>query len=115
MTVDTGSQPGPGPAAVTLTFVFNEQLPAGVFHWTASTDPQFANYQLRVSSGATYNAATAVVVDTVPAGTLTLTTIRGLENPGDQASYKLFVRTTTGHEAGSNTITFTRPAPPPAP
>ena len=110
--VDTASPPGPAPTPVTLTFTFNEQLPAGVFHWTASTHPQLAHYQLRVSSSQTYNAATAVVVDNAPPGTLSLTTIHGLENPGDEASYTLFVMLASGHEAGSNTITFTRPTPP---
>ena len=38
-----------------------------------------------------------------------LATTVGLENPGDVASFKVFVLLTTGNEAGSNTVTITRP------
>ena len=34
---------------------------------------------------------------------------KGLESPGDEASFKLFVVLTTGNEAGSNTVTIARP------
>ncbi|MEK6260423.1 MAG: hypothetical protein AABP62_17535 [Planctomycetota bacterium] len=62
-----------------------------------------------MSVGATFDAATATVVAHIPAGTTTLETTAGLENSGDIASFKVFVKLTTGNEAGSNTVTITRP------
>jgi hypothetical protein len=41
-------------------------------------------------------------------GTLTVPTLFGLVDPGDQATFKLFVILTTGNQAGSNAVTVTR-------
>ncbi len=68
-----------------------------------------------MSPGATYDADTTTVVATVPSDMLSLSTATELDNPGDVgdvgdvASFKVFVRLTTGNEAGSNTVTITRP------
>ena len=62
-----------------------------------------------MSPGASYNAATATVIGNTPPGTTVLATTAGLSAPGDVASFRVFVRLTTGNEAGSNTFTITRP------
>lgn len=62
-----------------------------------------------MSPGATYDAATATVIGNVPAGTTTFNTTAGLAASGDVASFKVFVKLTTGNESGSNTVTITRP------
>ena len=59
---------------------------------------------MRMSSGSSYDAATATVVGNFPSGTTSFATTDGLESPGDEASFKLFVVLTTGNEAGSNTV-----------
>jgi hypothetical protein len=61
-----------------------------------------------MSPGASYDASTATVIANMDAGTLDWLTIDGLANPGDTASYKVYVILTTGNEAGSNTLTVTR-------
>ena len=62
-----------------------------------------------MSPGPNYDADTVSVVATVPSDTLSLSTTTGLDNPGDVASFKVFVRLTAGNEVGSNTVTITRP------
>jgi hypothetical protein len=102
--------PGSTPAAVTLSGSWNAGLSMAVFNWTASTAASLAEYELRMSPGATYDAATATVVGNAAPGTLTLQTTTGsLSSSGDVASFKLFVKLTTGNESGSNTVTITRP------
>jgi hypothetical protein len=102
-------QPGSTPAAVTLSGSWNAGLVAAVFTWTASTAANLAGYELRMSPGSTYDAATASVVGNAPPGTLTLQTSAGLASSGDVASFKVFVKLTSGNESGSNTVTITRP------
>ena len=63
---------------------------------------------MRMSSGSSYDAATATVIGNFPSGTTSFATTDGLESPGDVASFKVFVLLTTGNEAGSNTLTITR-------
>ncbi len=101
--------PGSTPAPSSLSGNWNAATGEADFTWTASDDPNLDHYQMRMSPGATYDADTATVVATLPAGTLTLSTTTGLDHPGDVASFKLFVRLTTGNEAGSNTVTISRP------
>ncbi len=99
--------PGSTSDASTLSGTWNATTGQADTTWTASTDPNLDDYQVRMSPGATYDAAT--VVATVPSDTLSLSTTTGLDNPGDVASFKVFVRLNTGNEAGSNTVTITRP------
>ena len=101
--------PGSTPDASTLSGTWNAATGQIDLAWAASTDPNLDDYQVRMSPGATYDAATSTVVATVPSDTLSLNTTTGLDNPGDVASFKVFVRLTTGNEAGSNTVTITRP------
>jgi len=102
-------EPGATPDPVTLSGLYNQQLQAGSFSWTGSTNPRLLKYQLRFCAGATYSTETEIVVADVPPGTLSLLTISGVTTPGDIASYRLYVILDTENEAGSNTITLTRP------
>jgi len=99
-----GSTPDP----VQLTGAWNGAAVAAIFNWPASTNPNLAEYEIRMSIGSTYNAATAVVVGSITDGSTTFQTIAGLANSGDVATFKVFVKLTTGNEAGSNPITITR-------
>jgi len=101
--------PGSTPVAVPLSGAFNPITGQAEFSWSPSDNPNLEEYEMRKSDGATFDAATATVIGNIPAGTNTFATTAGVENPGDQASYKLFVKLTTGNEAGSNAITITRP------
>lgn len=101
--------PGSTPATVILTGEWNVGLMAAVLNWTASTNPNLVKYEIRMSPGLTYDAATASVIGNVMPGILTFQTTAGLANSGDVASFKVFVKLSTGNEAGSNTVTITRP------
>jgi hypothetical protein len=103
------SAPGSTPEPVNLTGVLNPATSQADFAWTESSNSNLDHYQLKVSSGPTFDAATATIVGNFPPGTTSFSTIAGLENPGDAASFKVFVVLTTGNEAGSNTVTITRP------
>ena len=48
------------------------------------------------------------VVGSVLAGTESFTTTEGLANPGDVATYRVYVILNTGNESGSNDVTITR-------
>ena len=106
---DLSPPPGSTPAAVPLSGGWNAATGQAEFHWLGSTESTLAEFELRVSDGATYDAATATVVGNAPPGTLSLNTTAGLAAAGDVASFKLFVILSTGNAAGSNTITITRP------
>lgn len=101
-------QPGSTPASVPLTGTWNPATAQADFGWSESDNPNLDEYELRMSPGPTY-AAAATVIAHIPAGTATFSTSEGLANSGDVASFKLFVKLTTGNEAGSNTITIIRP------
>ena len=65
---------------------------------------------MRFSPGPNYSTENETVVGSVPpADPLELFTDVGLTTSGDVASYKVYVITTTGNEAGSNAVTVTRP------
>jgi len=100
---------GSTPAGVTLTGTWVPANEQAEFSWPASTNPNLDHYVVRMSVGSSYDAATATVVGNFAAGTTSLATTVGLESPGDVASFKVFVVLTTGNEAGSNTVTITRP------
>jgi hypothetical protein len=108
--------PGSTPDPVVLSASWNAATVHAVLNWTASTNPALAEYEIRMSPGATYNDATATVMGNVPAGTspdpvaaTSFATTAGLAASGDMATFKVFVRLTTGNEAGSNAVTITRP------
>lgn len=102
---------GSTPAAVTINAVWNAAISKAVITYSASTNAQLQEYELRASFGGTkYNSDTATVLDSHLAGNLTpFETASGLVAPGSKVFYKVFVITTTGNEKGSNTASVTRP------
>lgn len=101
--------PGSTPDGVPLTGGWNAASGQADFSWPPSSNPNVDHYELRKCDGSGYDAATATVVGNIPAGTTNIATTAGLVNSGDVASFRLFVVLTTGNEAGSNTLTITRP------
>jgi len=78
--------------------------------WSASSDPNLQEYEIRFCAGASYSTETETVVGNVlPAAPRELLTAAGLAAPGNTASFKVYVVLTTGNEKGSNTLTLTRP------
>ncbi|MEK6263135.1 MAG: hypothetical protein AABP62_31540, partial [Planctomycetota bacterium] len=101
--------PGSTPEPMVLTGVWNPVTQKAEFSWTGPSNPNLDHFQMRVSIGSSWDAATATVVGNIPAGSTTFGTTEGLENPGNEISCKLFVILATGNEAGSNTVTIARP------
>jgi hypothetical protein len=101
------SSPGSTPDAVTGEW--DAVSSEAVLTWTASGNTNLQQYEIRVSPGATYDAATASTAGQVLAGTEEFRTTQELLNPGDVATFKVYVILTTGNEAGSNAATITRP------
>lgn len=100
--------PGHTPDPVILTGAWNAGTSMADFSWPASSDPDLAGYDLR-RDAPPYNGNTEQAVITLPPGTLTVSTDEGLGAPGAEMAYKLYVRLTTGNEAGSNAVTILRP------
>lgn len=102
--------PGSTPDPVTLSGNWNAAAFQAELTWTASTNPDLFQYEVRMTPGATYDPDADTVVGNVPAsGAPTLLTTAGLANPGDTASFKVYVVLNAGNEAGSNAVTITRP------
>jgi hypothetical protein len=101
---------GHTPDAVVASGEWDVPQLAAHLTWTESADPQLANYQVRMTPGATYDTDADTVVATLQPGTLTHFTHAGLSAPGAVASYKIYVVIAGGNEVGSNTVTVTWPA-----
>ena len=101
--------PGSTPDPVTAQGVWDEATGEAILTWDASTNPNLSSYSIRVTPGSTYDSASATVAGSVPAGTEEFRTIESLTNPGDTASFKVYVILSTGNTVGSNTVVVTRP------
>jgi hypothetical protein len=106
---DLTPPPGSTPAAVTLSGSWNALALAADLTWSASTNPALSEYEIRMTPGPAYDPDADSVVGNVPPGTLAFSTSAGLAASGDKASFRVYVVLTTGNEAGSNTVTITRP------
>ena len=101
--------PGSTPGTLTASGQWDDLSNEAVITWTESSDPNLDHYSIRVTYGATYDTENDSVIGTESPGTLEFRTTDGLFNPGDVASFKVYVVLTTVNEAGSNTVTITRP------
>lgn len=100
---------GPSASPVVFTGQWSGENGQAEFTWDASADLNLDRYQMRMSPGASYDSANASVIGNIPGGTTSFSTTAGLTNSADVASFKVYVLLTSGSEAGSNTITITRP------
>jgi len=101
--------PGSTPDAVTASGQWDETSIQAVLTWTASTNPNLVEYEVRMTPAATFDSNNASTIGNLTPGFEQFETMEGLANPGDVASYKVYVMLSTGNEAGSNTVTITRP------
>ena len=103
-------EPGSTPEAVIANIVWDPVLQAARITWTASTAANLSAFQIRFCAGPDYSTDDESVIGTVdPSAPREFVTIASLANPGDIASFKVYVITATGNEKGSNTVTITRP------
>ena len=101
--------PGSTPDPVTLNGSWNVGLVMAQLIWLESTDPDLLSYKIRMTPGPTYDTGNDVQIGSVLAGTSSFDTVEGLSNPGDTASFRVYVMLQTGNEAASNTVVITRP------
>jgi len=100
---------GGGPDPVTASGDWDQASADALITWDESADPNLDHYEIRMSPGSSYNSSSATTIGSVQSGTSEFHTTDGLANSGDVASFKVFVALTNGNEAGSNTVTITRP------
>lgn len=100
--------PGHTPDAVVLSGAWNPGTNMADLSWTASTDPDLEEYEVR-RCAPPYNGNLEQVVETLPPGTLMLSTNEGLTVPGSEMAYKVYVVLNTGNESGSNAVEIDRP------
>ena len=102
--------PGSTPDPVALTAAWDPADLRAELTWTASDDPELAAYQVRAVPGPDYSTDDETLVATIPPNApRTYQTAAGLALPGSAMSYKVYVRLTTGNEAGSTAQKVTRP------
>jgi len=106
-------EPGSTPDAVTANGSYNAALGMAEITFSESTDPNLQEYEIRFCSGPVYSTETEAVAGNVPAGApRVFLTNAALSAPGNIASFRVYVITTTGNEKGSNTVTVLRPVTP---
>ena len=105
----TPPEGGHTPEPVNASATFQEPDQAKVVY-DASTDAMLDHYELRGNPGPQYDDEDAVVIATnAPEAVREFLTGFGLNQPGAEASYKVYVILTTGNEAGSAAMTVSRP------
>jgi hypothetical protein len=103
-------QPGSTPDAVTANGTWDAAQNKARLTFTLSEATDFDAYELRMTPGPDYSAEDDVVVaSSTDIQSLEFLTDAGLSVSGVTASYKVYVKTTTGNEIGSNTVVLTRP------
>ena len=106
LTPVAGSTPDP----VALTAAWDPADLRAELTWTASEEPELASYQVRAVPGPDYSTDDETLLATIPPNApRTYQSAAGLALPGTAMSYKIYVRLTTGNEAGSNAQTVVRP------
>lgn len=102
--------PGATPDAVVATFAWDPVLVKVKITWTASTDADLSQYEVRFCAGPNYSTDVEGVIGNIqPSDPREFFTDTGLPAPGNVASFKVYVITTTGNEKGSNDVAVTRP------
>lgn len=101
--------PGSTPQAVEATGIWNDGIQQAIISWQESTAPNVESYQLRYSPPPNYDTQSDQVIATIEPGIGQVITSVGLASPGSTALYRIYVILATGNEAGSNTVSITRP------
>lgn len=81
-----------------------------VITWTASTDPNLAHYEVRMTPAGTYDAKNHQTLAKLGPDTLEYRTPDHPANAGDTASFKVYVMLHNENEVGSEAVAITRPS-----
>ena len=102
-------EPGSTPDGVIANGLWNIPTTQGKLTWDASTAPDLDEYEVRWSPGLTYNSANEVVLANIAKDApREFFTTQGLGAIDDESVFKIYVKTTTGNERGSNTVKIKR-------
>lgn len=102
-------EPGSTPDAVLANGVWNAPTSQGKLTFDASTAPDVEEYEVRWCPGPTYNSANEVVLGNIAKDApREFFTSQGLGAIDDESVFKIYVKTTTGNERGSNTVKIKR-------
>ncbi len=102
---------GSTPDAVHAVGTWNVPTLQGKITWDESTNANLVRYEIRFCSGPDYSGDNESVLGSLfPEDPREFLTDAGLTNPGNVASFKVYVITSTGNEKGSNAVSVTRPA-----
>jgi len=103
--------PGSTPESVAVQAVWDASVAQAVVTWEASDNPNLDHYEVRYSPGSSYDSDAETVQASIPADRAReFITNKGLANPGDVASFKVYVILETGNERGSEAVSVIRPA-----
>lgn len=106
---DLTPAPGSTPDAVTANGAWVPASSMARLTWTPSSHANLFRYEIRFCAGPDYSTDNESVVGSVlPGDPLEFLTAAGLTLPGNVASFKVYVITTTGNEKGSNTVVIAR-------
>lgn len=98
------------PSPVQLSGQWNAAAARAELTATASADPELASYELRACPGTEYDVDLEAVVAAVKKGQPPVfQTDRFLTQPGQAASFRVYVVLASGGQAGSNTVAVSRP------
>lgn len=102
---------GATPDAVNVSASWDLTLSMAVITFTASSDPNLDQYELRACFGSRYKADEEQVLASLPdeATPLRFETDEGLVASGSKVFYKVYVMLKTGNEKGSRSKSVTRP------
>jgi hypothetical protein len=104
---DTGHTPD----AVALTGTYNPATQQSDLAWSAVTDEAVVELELRATTGPEYDAEDETILATfLPGAPPTWSGSFGPQVLGAATTFKLYAKTATGREHGSNPITTTRTA-----
>ncbi len=103
-------RPGHTPDAVNVSAAWDATALKARIEYTASTDADLAEYELRACFGTSYKTSEEQVIgNNAPGDPRVFLTDQGLVAPGSKVFYKVYVKLTTGNEKGSKTVNVVRP------
>ena len=105
LTPDAGSTPDP----VLANGLWDVPTTQAKLSWGEPTSPEVVEFEVRWSPGPNYDPDTEVVLANIPVtGPREYSTTQGLVTIGDVSNFKIYTKTATGNERGSNTVKITR-------
>ncbi len=101
--------PSTTPPPLLVSGAWEASIGAARLAWAASTAPNLDKLQVRGCVTAVYKSVEEEIVADLDAAATEFQTTWGLGAPGQTASFKVYVMTTTGNENGGKAVKISRP------